>query len=452
MANIDSILGGGQNNPPWATPYPRGAGFAAGSALNSFVRNLIAQRLYSQEEQRRQRQEALERLGIIGKFGPGAVRQAAPGLGFPEIANIPMQPQERGAEILNQMLSGQGRRLEDLSEGELMALETVNPQVGQDIRERRRLREAWERFGGLGGLGGGGEPSVDLMPPSMAGRGPVAPAPPTAPPTAGGPGGRVTQKVTRGISATGFPTISAEETVAPESMEERTTREVEELRPQLEAQVREQMAAGRFPMPELLKRSGVTEEDWSAAIVNSQLQQRYPTREIKGPTRSGLISEAQKTLQQRDADARAARAEEGLEQGWARLEAILVRMGEDAKRGDRAAEQRDKQMAIQGLQSHINSLRFNIAQRMTLLRSLFPESAETVDKDEYVHGWQKDLAEAQDRMNQLSGVKSRSPGVSPTIPVPPGWLKKPGAGTVPKPQSRRTPTQAEVDVEETFGG
>jgi len=45
-----------------------------------------------------------------------------------------------------------------------------------------------------------------------------------APPVTGVPGGRVTQKVTRGISATGFPTISAEETVAPETMEERTTR------------------------------------------------------------------------------------------------------------------------------------------------------------------------------------------------------------------------------------
>ena len=427
---------------PTSTPYPRGAGYATGSALNSFVRSFIAQRMYAAEAERRKREEALQRLSVIGKFGPGAVRQAAPGLGFPEIGNIPVQPQERGAEILNQMLAGQGRKLEDLSDAELMALETVNPQLGQDIRERRRMREAWDRFGEMGGVGS--EPPSDLTPPSMGGRAPAAIAPPAASMGALG-GGRTTKKVTRGISATGYPTISAEETTAPESMEERTTREVEELRPQLEAQVREQMAAGRFAMPDIAKRGGVSPDDWVAAIVNSELQNRFPTREIKGLKRSDLVTQAQKTLQQRSADERAERAEEALTQGWARIDALMQRMTQEAKRGNQAAEQRDKAMAIQGLQSHINSLRFNLAQRMTLLRSLFPESAETVDKDEYVQGWQKDLAEAQDRMNQLSGVKARSPGVSPTIPVPPAWLKrKDGAARQPA----KRPTQSQADLED----
>jgi hypothetical protein len=413
---------------PVTTPYPRGPGYAIGAGVNTLAQNLIMAALYQREEERRQREEAIQKLGVLTKL-PGAMRTPAArqigqqaGFGV-DFSALPETEDELKARALRSFMERYPQYMG-------MPSQMIEQQMKQDW-----FGELMNRFQTQGGLAGG-EPPVPQMPP-------------TAPPTGTGvteervgPMPRVPELMTEesmSISPSG-PTITRKQVPRPGASEENRRIQMEELSRQIRQSLIAEINSGRSALPAKAKALGVDINVLVDATVNDQLRGRAYSISAEAPSLHKLVGESQ-ARQRAENDAK-------------RTDAIIASNEQSVKRLDELIRSNQVNEATRLKQIQLDRLNHQIGELQSVMKQFIGEVAlpgtppEELLKNPVIAEYAKQIRQLQEAADRIAGINvTRSLGVPPGA-IPPNWLKKPGTRT-PGPTGKEK--QAAEDAKSAFG-
>lgn len=329
---------GQQGRPSSATPGSAWGGVAGG--MNTFVRNAIAANMYNQSQQRKSREEALAKLGMLSKI-PGALRLPGAGpvmqeAGMPYLAGAPKSREEIEAEALERL--SMDPRYRGLTP------DMMKQQQEHDLAVKM-LGQYSQAIQDMRGAGGppeltGAPSSASPMPPGASPY-PTTGRVPGAPPTIGGPPSPTMRTSSEEIGFSGGkPTLkmSTGEVARPGFAEGMQRYEIERLRTLYSEQFR-----SRFTPESINERAkvlGVTPDLVEEAWINDQIRGRGYSIPAEAPSQAKL-AENKRSMVQLERDSMA------LQVQLSRLEVMAEQVRQTMRQGDIVAAENARNKVIQ---------------------------------------------------------------------------------------------------------
>lgn len=440
---------------PQVTPFPQGAGYAIGAGANNLVSNLIAAALYKQNLEQQQQADALMKLQVLDRFGPGAYR--APGAeqlfqqaNMPIMPNqIPMSKEEVDAIAMQELQ----KRYPGMTSA--MIVEQMREQDRQ-----RRLQEAWQRAGGFFGGGAQREQPAQVTEDFSIPGSKVGPQEPVTDqiisPPMQAPAGQVTRKMS--VSAEGYPMPSVEIGPTPVSIQEQQAAEAAVAAAENQI-IREARGGKKFygpngeivSLPELAKLYKVSVTDLIKGNASDIARMKGHKLPAEAPSMEKIRAEHQRRVVSEQAERQFQITEKRLALESRRLDQLIAN-------GNRAAEANNKQLELQMLNQARDTGKTIVREAREAIDRVNKEISDNLGKATPEQAERKRNLETA-LANAIAKLTGLTPSAGPEVPTPfqgstgggrsgypSGWFKE-GSQTPTAPSSR-VPSTPEPEIEE----
>lgn len=327
---------------PSVYPFKRSPWSGVADAIAAYVNNSMASQLYGRQQQRLDRDEAMNRLMLLSRV-PGGLRGAPSGAwesaGMAQPPSIPMSKEE---------IEAQG--IENFWRQHPEYAGWPTPMIVADINakaERANITGSYDAAAKLLGGPGMGQPptgGVQSAPPSE-----LSGAPPSVSPTI------TTREL--GVGPKGA-TVKLGETVNPAWAQ---AQKDAKLRSDLTAQTRavdEQYSAGQ--LDRMAKTYGTTVEEVRSGIVNDRLRQMGHTINEAAPSWRNIRQAGEQRRAEEHRQATEKHRETQLENTQQQIEATNRRLELLSENSQRAAERGDAREAMRWSQMRIDQIKTTI--------------------------------------------------------------------------------------------